>query len=220
MNLYRAIIFDMDGVLVDSEPFHIKVEKRLFKKLGLNISDEEHASYMGTATDVMWNEIIRSRNLNYTANEIVALNYKEDEQYFLSLPQITPMPGLIELLDWLKIKKMPLAVASSSVPNVIDIIMDKTGLRPYFNQIISSKVVGKSKPEPDIFHHTAQQLSIPPKNCIVIEDSTNGIKAAKAAGMYCVAYCGSPFCSKNTGLADCTVSDFFKLKNVLAEMIH
>ena len=72
------------GVLVDSEPYHIKIEKELFKKLGIMVPGEEHARYMGTASDVMWTEIIRSRNLDYSINEIVEMNYRESGQYFSS----------------------------------------------------------------------------------------------------------------------------------------
>jgi len=218
MKLYSAIIFDMDGVLVDSEPYHIKAEKELFRKVGLDIPEEEHAGYTGTATDVMWREIIRLHKLDISIDEIVALNYRESEKYFLSLPQIPPMPGLVVLLDWATDTGISMAVASSSVPKVIDIIMEKTGLRKYFRQVVSSQVVGKSKPEPDIFLYTADQLSVPPEQCIVIEDSTNGIKATKSAGMFCVAYCGTSSCSRDTAQADLQITDFKDLKPILENM--
>ena len=113
-----------------------------------------------------------------------------------------------------------MAVASSSVPEVVNIIMDKTGLQKYFKQVISSRAIGKSKPEPDVFLHAAKLLSVSPEHCIVIEDSTNGIKAAKAAGMFCIAYCGTSSCTQHTGLADLKVTDFFKLKPVLENIIR
>ncbi len=219
MKLYSAIIFDMDGVLVDSEPYHIKIERELFRKLKLDISEEEHARYMGTASDVMWTEIIRSRKLDLSVDEIVELNYRESEQYFSSLQQIPPMPGLVQLLDWATGLGIPMAVASSSVPEVVKIIMDKTGLRKYFKQVVSSRAVGKSKPEPDVFLHTAKLLSILPEQCIIIEDSTNGIKAAKAAGMFCIAYLGASSSTQNADMADLRIQDFYELKPVLKDMI-
>ena len=132
MNKIKAVIFDMDGVLVDTEPFHIQNEKMMFKKLGLDISEEEHAGYMGTATDVMWKQINSKRNLSLNIAEMTELTIKEGLPFFYSLEKIDPMPGLIELLDWLKEKNIPMAVASSSDPETIKVILEKSGLRHYF----------------------------------------------------------------------------------------
>ena len=128
----KAIIFDMDGVLVDSEPFHVENEKRMFKKMGLDISDEEHVGYMGTATDVMWAKIIKDRNLPHDVVDLTILTIQEGLPFFRSLEKIEPMPGLTELLKKLQAKKIPLAVASSSDVETIRIILDKSGLKKYF----------------------------------------------------------------------------------------
>lgn len=215
MKSMKAIIFDMDGVLVDSEPFHVEIEKSLFKRFRLNISDEEHTAYMGKATDVMWSEIIKNKNLSLDVAEMVSVNYQESKKFFSSLSRIDPMPGVVDLLDELKNKGVPMAVASSSDKEAIELIMDKSGLKKYFRHVVNSNRVGKSKPEPDIFLFTAQLLDVDPESCVVIEDSTNGIKAAKAANMYCVAYSGASSANQDQSLADMKVSDFSDLKNVL-----
>lgn len=99
----QAVIFDMDGVLVDSEPYHVQNEKLMFRKLGLHISDEEHARYMGTATDVMWEQIIRERNLKLNVAEITNQTIQQEIPYFQSLDRIDPMPGLVNLLEKLMV---------------------------------------------------------------------------------------------------------------------
>ncbi|MFV0593243.1 MAG: HAD family hydrolase [Draconibacterium sp.] len=211
----KAIIFDMDGVLVDSEPYHIEIEKRMFQKAGLDISDEEHATYMGTATDVMWHRIIEKRNLLLDAQEMTRLTNLEGIPFFTHLEKLAPMRGLIKLLDFLETKEIPLAVASSSDPETVKIIIEKSGLKKYFKHAISSGSVGKSKPAPDVFLHAAKLLDVDPGNCIVIEDSKNGIKAAKTAEMYCVAYNGAAAGSQDQSEADVIIDDFEILMKLL-----
>lgn len=214
MNKPQAVIFDMDGVLVDSEPFHVQNEKLMFRKLGLDISDEEHARYMGTATDVMWEQIIRERNLPLDVAETTAQTIQQEIPYFHSLEKIEPMPGLVNLLEKLRKSGIPMAVASSSDKAIIDIILEKSGLRKYFLHAVSSSEIGKSKPEPDVFLHAAQLLGVPPENCLVFEDSRNGIKAAKVAGMYCIAYSGGNSGHQDQTFADQRIADFNELEIV------
>jgi beta-phosphoglucomutase family hydrolase len=210
----KAVIFDMDGVLVDSEPLHIQTEKRMFRKMGLDISDEEHAGYMGTATDVMWKQIISKRNLPLDIAEITDRTIREGLPFFYSLEKIDPMPGLIDLLEKLKEKNIPMAVASSSDPETIRVILEKSGLEKYFHYAVSSSEAGKSKPEPDVFLHTAQLLGVKPENCVVFEDSKNGIKAAKAAGMFCIAYSGADSGEQDRSLADLQIGNYNELNNL------
>jgi beta-phosphoglucomutase len=219
-NEINAVIFDMDGVLVDSEPIHVEIENLLFKKLGLLVPDDEHATYMGKASDVMWKEIIKKRDLDWNMDELVQLNNRESQAFFSSLPVIEPMTGLVAVLELIAGHGIPMAVASSSAPETIEIILDKTGLRKYFHFVVNSQMAGKSKPEPDIFLFAAKLLNIDPAHCMVIEDSENGIKAAKTAGMYCVAYQGGNGSeNQDQKMADERISDYSQLKNVLMSKI-
>ena len=212
MKKVKAVIFDMDGVLVDTEPFHLQTEKRMFRKMNLDIPDEEHAGYMGTATDVMWKQIIGNRNLPLDIAEMTELTIQEGLPYFYSLKRIDPMPGLIDLLEKLKTKNIPMAVASSSDPETIRVILEKSGLRQYFLHTVSSSEVGKSKPEPDVFMHAAKLLGVEPENCVVFEDSKNGIKAAKAAGMFCIAYSGANSGDQDRNHADMHIINYKDLE--------
>lgn len=208
---FEAVIFDMDGVLVNSEPFYVEVEQTNFRQLGLEISEEEHQTYQGTATDRMWHLIKERHGIEHPVDELVKMTNSLVTPYFNSLENMEPMPGVKNLIEKLKEKGVPLALASSSYADVIEIILQKTGLKNYFDVVVSSQVVGASKPEPDIFLFTAKKLGISPEKCVVIEDSTNGIKAAKAAGMYCIAYAGPGSELQDQNQADLIIEDFGEL---------
>ncbi len=206
-----AFIFDMDGVLVDSEPHHIILEKRLFNDLGIDISDEEHLSYMGKPADRLWSEIKQNKGLKNSLKELTEKHREAAGRYFEEFYKMEPEEGLVDLLEELKRKNLPLAVASSSTKNIIDVILQKTGLKPYFDVVVSAEDVEKGKPAPDIFLRAAELLGVKPEKCVVIEDSQNGIKAAKASGMFCVAYTGTTGEEADTGNADMVVNNFKKL---------
>lgn len=208
---FDAVIFDMDGVLVNSEPFYVEVEQTNFQQLGLDISEEEHQTYQGTATDRMWQLIKERHGIEHPVDELVKMTNSLVTPYFNSLEKMEPMPGVKNLIEKLKGKGFPLALASSSYADVIEIVLQKTGLKKYFSVVVSSKEVGASKPEPDIFLFTAKKLGVSPEKCVVIEDSTNGIKAAKAAGMYCIAFAGPGSELQDQSQADLIVGDFGEL---------
>ena len=205
---FDAVIFDMDGVLVNSEPFYVEVEQKNFKKLGLNVTQKEHITYQGTATDLMWKKIIEKHELPHTVEELVEMTNSMVTPYFDSLDSIEPMPGVREFIQFLYKKNIPLGLASSSYPNVIEIILRKTGLKKFFSAVVDSQMAGSSKPEPDIFLLTAEKLGVNHENCVVIEDSTNGIKAAKRAGMYCIAFAGPGSEHQDQSDSDRIIQDF------------
>ncbi|QGY46912.1 HAD-IA family hydrolase [Maribellus comscasis] len=205
---FNAVIFDMDGVLVNSEPFYFEVERQNFEKLGLNISDEEHQTFQGTATDLMWKRLKTKYKLPHSIPELVEMTNSIVSPYFESLENIEPMPGVKKLIQLLTKKGLPLAVASSSYPDVIALILKKTDLKKYFSVVVDSQMAGASKPEPDIFLLTAAKLGVSPEECLVIEDSTNGIKAAQKAGMKVVAFAGPGSEFQDQSEADWVIKDF------------
>lgn len=213
--MIKAVIFDMDGVLVDSEPFHIEIEKRQFILNQVSISDEEHHQFMGIATDVMWKTIVQKYNLKLPAETLIEQNRTESIRFFSEVSEIPVMPGLVELLEKLKTSNYLLAVASSSFPEIIELILERTGLKKYFQVIVSSQEAGKSKPEPDVFLLAAQKLGVDPSDCLVVEDSANGIKAAQSAGMRCVAYQGSGANPQSQKEAETVVQNYAQLAVML-----
>jgi beta-phosphoglucomutase len=219
-NPVKAVIFDMDGVLVNTEPHHVIIERRLFAGLNLDITEKEHSSYMGKATGVMWMEIIRKHKLPYKVQVLTDKNQKSIIDYFSALKEIEVMPGVLNVLEKLYHKRIPLAVASSSDAETIKIILSRTGLSKYFLYKVSSGSVERGKPAPDIFLYTAALLSVKPEECMVIEDSANGIKAAKDAGMFCVAYMGKSLGTQDQSHADETIDDFSQLEGILQKLTY
>jgi HAD superfamily hydrolase (TIGR01509 family) len=209
--MIEAVIFDMDGVLVDTEPIHTEIEQRQFRMNGISLTDEEHRQFMGTTSENMWREIGRMKQLKVSVEELIEQNKAESIQLFTEISEIPVMPGIFALLDKLKSKKYLLAVASSSVPEIIELILAKTGLKPYFKVIVSSQEAGKSKPEPDVFIMASRKLKIAPENCLVVEDSENGIWAAHSAGMSCVAYQSPGVDPKTQKAADAIFKNFDQL---------
>ncbi len=213
--MIEAIIFDMDGVLVDSEPFHEEIEKRQFSLNNLIITPEEHSKYLGVATDAMWMDIKERYHLSLPVEELIEQNRSESYRLFADLKEIPTIPGIANLLERLSAKNYPMAVASSNFPEVIELMLEKTGMRKYFKFVVSTQEAGQSKPAPDVYLLAARKLGIDPENCLVVEDSQNGIMAAKAAGMMVVAYQGPVTNPNNQKEADSVIKNYKQLEMML-----
>ncbi len=211
----KAVIFDMDGVLINSEPHHLIIERDLFAALNLDISEEEHKSYLGKSTLLMWTEIEATHKMSVSALELAARNKGEIVSHFSNPGNIELMPGVIEILEFLYQKNIPLALASSAEQEVIENVLEAAGLKKYFRFMVSCSTSGKSKPAPDVYLHTSVLLSLSPQECLVIEDSLNGIKAAKSAGMICIGYKAEITSDRFMTMADEYMDDFSQLPSLL-----
>ena len=207
----KAFIFDMDGVLVDSENLYKIIEKELFEEVGVQIDHQEHIAYQGCSNPVMWGLIKQKHGLPHPLDDLVRITEEKVINYFNSLQVIDPMPGVLDLLHWLKSNGILLALASSSTIEVINIILDKTGLTHFFDALVDSTEAGAGKPDPAIFLLALKKLGIAKENCIIIEDSTNGIRAAHAAGMYCIAFNGPGSEHQDQSAADWRISRFSEI---------
>ncbi|KNY27172.1 HAD family hydrolase [Pseudobacteroides cellulosolvens] len=194
--MLKAVIFDMDGVIVDSEPIHFEVDKKVLKKCNLNVNDEILNSYVGIPNPEMWKDLKEKYNLVPSVEELLKLQ-SEFKIEFLKETKIEAIDGVKGLLNELKQNNIILAVASSSPRFFIETILETIKIRECFNVILSCEEVQRGKPYPDIFLITAEMLKVNPQECIVIEDSTNGVKAALSAGMRCIGYA-----NLNSGLQD------------------
>ena len=209
--MLKAVIFDMDGVLLDSEPFHYFIEGEIYKSLGIFIPEEIRVNFVGLGNKEMWTFIKNKYALKQSIEELTQLNDRERFSYMSQLTGLTPNPGVQNLLEELKKNNIKIALASSSPKEVIDILIGKINLLEYFDLMVSGDAFKKGKPEPDIFIQTAKLLNEDAANCIVIEDSTNGIKAAKAAMMKCIAYKNKNTRGQDISLADLAIDDFSEL---------
>jgi len=184
--MFRSVIFDMDGVIVDSEPLHIQSERLILKPFNLNLSDEEFHKYMGRTPRILLEGIIRDYDLPTTADDLLPVHMQQLAQLYQE--KGTVIPGAIEAIRHLSEKGLILGLASSSDWSLINIILDKFKLRSFFKAVTSGEDVKRVKPEPDIFLKTAQNLGIEPDQCLVVEDSAAGVQSAKNAGMSCIGF--------------------------------
>ena len=181
------IIFDLDGVLLDSETLYRTMNFRLFDELGAPITEEEYDTFIGIHAELMWGYIKEKGNLSQSVQELITLE-KEAKYETLSSETLTPNPGLFDLLDFIKSQNIPMCIASSGLMKNIQVILPSLGVDSYFGHIVSGEMVKNGKPAPDIFLQAATHFDVNPENTLVIEDSRNGTLAAKAAGMTCVGY--------------------------------
>jgi sugar-phosphatase len=182
----QLVIFDMDGLLVNSEPFWKIAEKEVFGKLGLNLTDDLLRQVMGfRLSEVVkhWYHYQPWPNPNFEQTERDVLDCVKQ----LIHQQADAMPGVYEVLTQCKNKNYKIALASSSAMELIDVVIDKLNIRHYFDVVWSAQYEEYGKPNPAIFLSVAKQLNTEPKHCVVLEDAINGVIAAKAARMYCIA---------------------------------
>lgn len=213
----KGVIFDMDGVIIDSEPMHYKVFMQYSKEiLGLEIKSEEYNTFIGTTNTYIFNALKEKYNLKRETAEMVKEYEQKIEEFLLAAQDdIKPLDGVDVLAKRLHADKFKLAVASSSAKQRIDIVVDMFKLREYFAAIISGEAIKRSKPAPDIFLFAAKNLGLLPEECVVIEDSTNGVAAAKAAGMKCIGYNNPSSVNQDISRADLIIDRFAELNNHL-----
>jgi sugar-phosphatase len=184
--MIKAVIFDMDGIIIDSEPLWREAEKQVFKSIGYDFTDEMCKLTMGMRTTEVveyWYQELKwtDPSIKEVENNILQTVHR------LIMDKGEAMNGLYELLSYLKSKNITTALASSSHQFLIDAVVDKLNIKNEFNAIHSAEKLKYGKPHPEIFMQTATALNINPLNCLVIEDSINGVIAAKAALMKVVA---------------------------------
>lgn len=178
----------MDGTLVDSEPIHKLIERQLFEELGIEVTEEEHASYTGTTSEFFWGSIKERHCVEKPLDELVVRNRQKYLHYVRMTKGLAPTPGVIDLLGDFQQRGISLGLATSASRGVMENILRAFELEKYFAVRKCSEDVLHGKPDPEIFLKVAEGLNVDPHGCVVFEDSTNGIAGAKAAGMKCIGY--------------------------------
>ena len=181
-----AVIFDMDGVLIDSEPLWRRAEQEVFGKVGIALTKEMCIGTMGLRLD----EVVAywygrfpwtGKSLRQVEEEVLS------EMYRLIADEGKPLPGVHETLGAVRDSGVDLAIASSSPFGLIEAVVDKLEIRDYFIVMCSADEDEFGKPDPAVYLRTADRLAVDPRACLVFEDSFLGVRAAKAAGMTVVA---------------------------------
>jgi HAD superfamily hydrolase (TIGR01509 family) len=181
----KAVIFDLDGVISDTNFLQSRVEENLLKKYGINLSYKEITEkYAGMSDKEFFKTVFDDFKKKCDINEII--KEKWENIFELAKKGIKPMPGALKLINRLKNSGFKLAVSSASRKDFIKLVLSELKILNKFDAITSGTEVKKGKPNPEIFLLTAKKLKVNPKNCIVIEDGRLGMIAAKKARMKCI----------------------------------
>jgi len=178
-----AIIFDMDGVLTDSEPLHAQATRMLLATYGVHYVQPPEENFFGLTDREVFRILKRRYGLEVAEEELSAAWCGLVVRL---LPErLVPMPGARDVLRALGRERYRLALASGSAPEIIAGTLAALGVEACFEHVVSGAEVGRGKPAPDVFLETARRLAVLPGECLVVEDSRNGLIAARAAGMPC-----------------------------------
>ncbi|MBW7476906.1 HAD family hydrolase [Paenibacillus oenotherae] len=208
-----AVIFDMDGVLVDSEPLYFEIEKSSFASHGFSLNEVEHHAYVGIPLRTMWEQLKDRFGLELSADELLAGHEGQVIKSMADTAELSPIEGVTALIGRLREEGIPIALASSSSLALIDTILTKVGLKSDFQVVVSGEQVPRGKPAPDIFLRAAELLGVSPAECLVIEDSHHGVTAAKAAGMTCIGYFNPNSGKQDLSQADRVITSYEEIIN-------
>lgn len=216
--MLKAVLFDMDGVIVDTEPLHRKAYFKMFNDVNIDVSEALYDSFTGQATLPICRTLCQHFKLSETPEYLVSTKRKHFKYLFENDSDLALLDGVHDLIKDYHSNGLTLVLASSaSMPN-INRIFERFDLDKYFKAKISGANLKASKPHPEIFLKAAELAGEHTNHCMVIEDSTNGIEAAKAANIYCVGFKSPHSANQDYSKADRVITSFdeivfSKLKN-------
>ena len=182
----RAVILDMDGVLVDSEPLYLKALNRVLVDMGAEpLTDDENRGLIGTTVAHTWEAIMEMRSLPRPTGYYLD-RYTQQVSRIIESDMVVA-PGVERIIEEVHTRGMPLGLASSSLRKWVDLKLKVTGLARAFDVVFAGDEIERGKPAPDIYLEVARRLDVIPGECLAIEDSPSGVEAAVTAGMYTVA---------------------------------
>ena len=181
---YRAVVFDMDGVLTDSEPAFFEAISLVLAEDGASIAYERYRRFLGTSTRHTWTGLMELLDLKGRYEDYVA-RYEDVLIDCLARPR-PPLAGAVDLIDALDARDVPYALATSSRRSWADAVLGSAGLAGRLPLRVTADDVTNAKPAPDTYRLAAERLGVPPAACIAVEDSPSGLASAKGAGMYAV----------------------------------
>ena len=206
--MLKAVLFDMDGVIVDTEPLHYKAYHLMFKEVFIKVSAELYESFTGQSTLNICKQLCDTFSLNESPEHLVSLKRKHFKSLFENDSSLALIDGVLECIKEYNKKGLTLVLASSASTETINRVFIRFDLDQYFIAKLSGADLKASKPHPEIFLKAAQASGYRTNQCLVIEDSTNGIKAAKAAGIYCIGYNSLHSTNQDYSKADLVITSF------------
>lgn len=210
----QAIVFDMDGVLIDSQPLHYEIDIAVLKACNYPATLETVTPYTGQSNPDRWPKYKESLSLPQSVDELINMQIRIQTEIFTKA-NLPPIDGVTALLQFLNSLNIPCAVASSSSQELISLVLEKCEIGQYFTYLVSGEDVKHGKPAPDIYLKAAKALNLPPENCIAIEDSPIGIQAAKNAGFTCIGYKNPSTYGQDFTFADYVVSHYDECHEII-----
>lgn len=202
----QAVIFDMDGVLLDSEPFHDETNLSILRSYGIEADRSVTNPYIGRTGEALWAGLKASYpQIETSVQDLINLQWDINVKN-IGKSGIGPSEGLSELLAYLERVGIRATVASSSKRAFVEAVLDHLMIRSKMEGFTTGEEVAKSKPAPDIFLLAAEKLGVAPEACLVIEDSTAGVRAGKTAGMFTVGYLNPTSDGQDISAADVVVT--------------
>lgn len=218
--MLKGIIFDMDGVLINSEPFHFKVWKETLQRRGINLDYNVYKDCIGSTVGFLMKLLHENYGISLEDDSLLT-EMKEMKEELMKKEGFPPLiPYAKELLQNLSGGGYRMVVASSSPQSYIEKVTKHWGIKQYFNKLISGESVRHPKPAPDVFLKAAGEMGLQPGECIVVEDSENGCKAAKNAGITCMAYYNPDSGKQNLGSAYMVVEGYEEIDSAFMEKIY
>ena len=211
----KCVIFDMDGVIIDSEEIHKKAYYETFNTLNIEVSDTLYKSFTGSSTINAFQRLVAHFNLKNDPKELVLDKRKRYVNFFENDPNLHLVAGVEEIIKYFYKKGIVLILASSSAMINIDRVFNRFNLNTYFAAKISGADLKESKPNPEIFNKAAILGNIPKENCVVIEDSDNGITAANDANIFVFGYANKLSEGQTLQNADFVINNFSELKQFI-----
>lgn len=213
----KAVLFDMDGVLLDSEPLHVVINSEIYKDLGITIDQDLINEFVGRTSSERWKRIKAKFGLEHTVEQL------SDRQWnalikALQDSELRSSAGLGTLLAYMKENGIRATIASASAGSFVEAVIDYLELRDVMEGATTGDEVVHCKPAPDIFLLAAQKLGVPPSECLVIEDSSAGVRAGKAAGMFTVGYKNPTSPGQDLSPADTVVDNLADICAILADL--
>ena len=209
--MIQTVIFDMDGVIVDTEPVHSYAYFQHFDELNIAVSKDMFTSFMGNSTRNTFQKLKEIFPIDAEVEDLIQRKRTLFNDAFDNKKDLYLIEGVEELIQDLHANGIQLILASSAAKVTIDRVFKRFNLYQYFSHIVSGEDFPNSKPDPAIFEYAASLSIAPKENCIIIEDSTNGIRAAKAANIFCVGYNSENSKLQDLSLADIVVNDLKEL---------
>ena len=211
----HVILFDMDGVLVNTEPLHYQLWRQVFAERGIDLAFEHYKGCIGANGKRLMELVLEHYGLDFRNDSTIFERYYQLKEEHLRYGEIPRIEGVNETLAELQKRGWRMAVASSSTQDYIELCTDRASIGQFFDVRFSAQWVKNTKPAPDVFLAAAEKMGSAPADCVVVEDSTNGTLAAKAAGMRCIGFDNPDSAGQCLDAADVLIHHFRELLDVL-----